>query len=320
MIRFASLLLSCVLIGQASAQTPPQIGYLGSETPEVFASRLASFRKGLASTGFEEGRNVTVAYRWANSDNGRLPTLAAELAALKPAVIATPGSIAASLAAKRATLTIPIVFETGADPVRAGLIDSLNRPSGNITGIASLNSAVLGKRIELLRALQPRGRRLGLLVNPSNPVNAKASTDEALDAAAKLGLELRTFEAAREDELDNAFAALAASVDLAVIANESFFNRPELLARLARKYKLAAAHQSPEFARNGGLLSYGGDVDESHRLAGIYAGRILKGDRPGSLPVQQVTRILSAINARTAREIGLQVPPVILSTVDEVID
>jgi putative tryptophan/tyrosine transport system substrate-binding protein len=318
------LLVAAALAGPAAAQAPstlPLVGYLGAESTRVFEERLAWFRKGLAETGFEEGRNVVVEYRWAESDNKRLPALAAELAARKPVVIVAPGSLASALAAKAATSTIPVVFETGADPMIAGLVDSLNRPSGNVTGISSLNSAVLGKRIERLHALVPKARKLGLLVNPTNPVNAQVSTREAAEAAARLGLELRIFAATREEEFDAAFASFVAErMDMVAIANETLFNRPAALARLAVKHAIPVAHQSPEFARAGGLMSYGGDVAESHRLAGVYVGRVLKGERVANLPVQQVTRIVSAVNARAARTLGLAVPPHVMAATDDVFE
>lgn len=332
MHRLAAALLSiAALAGTAAAQSLPNqslpnqslpvVGYLGSETAEVFEGRLASFRDGLAAAAFQEGRNLVIDYRWANSDTARLSALATELVARKPAVLAAPGSLAAALAAKKATSTIPVVFETGADPVRSGLVESLNRPGGNVTGIASLNAAVLGKRIELLRDLQPRGNRLGLLVNAANPVNAEGSTREAREAASRLGLELHVFTASREEQFEAAFEAFKAErMDLVVIANETLFNRPLAFARLAARHGLAVAHQAPEFARAGGLLSYGGDVAQSHRLAGFYVGLILKGQPPSDLPVQQVTRIVSVINARTGRALGLELPPHLLARVDEVVD
>jgi putative ABC transport system substrate-binding protein len=308
-------------VGAIAQSDLPVIGYLGSETPQVFATRVASFKAGLAEDGLVEGRDYVIEYRWAESHNERLPALAAELVARKVKVIATPGSIAASLAAKATTSSVPIVFETGADPVASGLVGSLSRPGGNITGVTSLNAEVLGKRIELLRSLVPAGKTLAVLVNPANPVNQKAAVDDASAAGQRLGLQVRIIGSAREEEFAAGFeAAVRAHADMMVIANETVFNRPERLADLAVKHALPAAHQAPEFARAGGLLSYGGAVTQSHRLAGVYAGRILKGDRPGDLPVQQVTKVQLLVNTRAAKSFGLTVPLDLLSRADEIVE
>jgi putative ABC transport system substrate-binding protein len=314
--------LALLLSAPARAQAPlPVIGYLGSETPDVFASRLGSFRAGLVSQGFEEGRNVAIEYRWAESHNDRLPALAAELVARKVNVIAAPGSVAAALAARRETSSIPIVFETGADPVAAGLVASLSRPGGNVTGVTSLNAEVLGKRIELLRQIVPSARTLAVLVNMSNPINAKASTIDANAAAERLGLKIQFVSAIREEEFAKAFeSAVQARADMLVVANETLFNRPELLARLAMKFALPSAHQSAEFTRAGGLMSYGGAVEQSHRQAGIYVGRVLKGELPANLPVQQVTTVRLLVNARAAKSLGLTIPQDLLLRADEVVD
>jgi putative ABC transport system substrate-binding protein len=299
----------------------PTVGYLGGETPEIFASRLAAFRAGLASLGFEEGRNVIIDYVWAQGRNERLPGLAADLVARNVKVLATPGSLAAALAAKAATTTIPIVFETGADPIAAGLVANLNRPGGNITGVTSLNAEVGPKRLELLRELVPSAKSVALLVNPTNPHNAEATIGGMTAAAQALGLQLRILNASREAELEPAFVAVAAKqAELLTIANETFFNRPLQLAALAVKHAVPTAHQSPEFARAGGLMSYGGSVAESHRQAGVYVGRVLKGERPGDLPVQQVTKVEFLINTRSAKALGLTVPVSLLSRADEVVE
>jgi putative ABC transport system substrate-binding protein len=304
----------------AAAQTAlPVIGYLGSETPDVFQTRVNSFKAGLASGGFEEGRNLRIEYRWAESHNARLPSLAAELVARNVAVIAAPGSLAAARAAKAATSFIPIVFETGADPIAGGLVASFNHPGGNVTVVSSLNAAVVPKG--LLRQLVPSARVVALLANPSNAPNAGPTIQEATAAAESLGLRLQLFQASREEEFAPAFEAMAqAGMDMVVIANEPLFNRPAAFAALARRYRLPTAHQSPEFARAGGLLSYGGDVSESHRLAGVYVARVLKGDRPATLPVQQVTNLVLSINLPAARSLGLTVPMHLLAAAEEVIE
>lgn len=307
---------------RAVAQTAlPRVGYLGSETPQVFASRLVSFKAGLGDVGLAEGRDLAILYRWAESHNERLPTLAAELVSEGVKVIAAPGSVAAALAAKAATSTVPIVFETGADPVSSGLVESLSRPGGNVTGVSSLNAEVLGKRIELLRTLVPAAKVMALLTNPSNPVNQKASVADAEAAALRLGLKLLKVSAVREKDFATAFeAAKQGGADMLAIANETLFNRPEELAHLAVRFSLPTAHQSPEFSRAGGLMSYGGAVAQSHRLAGAYVGRILKGERPRDLPVQQVTNVVFLVNSRAAKSLGLAIPMDLLSRADEVLE
>ena len=299
----------------------PTVGYLGAESPDVFATRLAAFRSGLQSLGFEEGRTVVIDYAWAQGRNDRLPPLAAELVARGPRAIATPGSLAAALAAKAATRTIPIVFETGADPVAAGLVANLNRPGGNVTGVTSLNAEVGPKRLQLLRELVPSARTAALLVNPTNPRNAEATTSTMTAAANALGLQLRLLSASREEDFAPAFAAVAAGqADMLTIANDTFFNRPQQMAALAVKYGVPTAHQSPEFAEAGGLISYGGSVADSHRQAGIYVGRVLKGEEPGDLPVQRATKVEFLINLRSAKALGLAVPGHLLSGANEVIE
>ncbi len=317
---FGLLAASAVGPARLHAQAAlPVVGYLGSESPQVFASRLAAFRSGLASTGFEEGRNVTIDYVWADSRNERLPALAAELVARNVRVIAAPGSLASALAAKAATTTIPIVFETGADPVATGLVANLNRPGGNLTGVTSLNAEVGPKRLELLRELVPSATSAAVLVNPTNPRNTAATVASMTAAARTLGLELRILNASREEDFEPAFAA-ASRAGMLTIANETFFNRPLPLAALSVKHAVPTAHQSREFALTGGLMSYGGIVADSHRQAGVYVGRVLKGEKPADLPVQQATRVEFLINMRTAKALGLAVPVQLLSRADEVIE
>jgi len=307
----------------ARAQQPavPTIGYLGAESPTRFASRLQAFREGLRTTGYRESENVTIEYRWAEGHNDRLPALAAELARREVAVIAAPGSVTSALAAKAATSTIPIVFEMGADPVAIGVVDSLSRPSRNITGVTSLNAEVAPKRLELLHELIPTASHVGLLVNPTNPQNAAVTTRDLQAAARKLGGELHVMQASTEGEFEDVFAALARLQAPLVIANETFFaNRSEQLAAVALRHSLPAAHQSREFAVAGGLLGYGGSVAESHRQAGVYVGRILHGEKPADLPVQQVTKVEMFVNLRTAKAFGLDVPLSFLGRADEVFE
>jgi putative ABC transport system substrate-binding protein len=309
-------------LASAAQQTMPVVGYLGAESPTLFATRLQAFHDGLARTGLSEGRNLTIEYRWAEGDNSRLPALAAELVGRKVAVLATPGSLAAALAAKKATTTIPVVFETGADPIVAGLVDNLRKPGGNITGVTSLNAAVGAKRLELLHELVPSRRTFALLVNPSNPKNAEETTADLTAAAKTLGCELQVLRASTETEIEQAFAGLSkGQAGGLVIANETFFaNRSEFIAALAGRYSVPTVHQSPEFARAGGLMSYGGSVIESHGQAGAYVGRILKGEKPGDLPVVQVTKVQMIINMKAAKALGVDVPLSMTGRADEMIE
>lgn len=316
----AAILSPLTARGQSAATLT--IGYLGSESPALFASRLRAFHQGLNSTGLAEGRGVAIEYRWAEGRNERLPALAAELVKAKVDVIAAPGSLASALAAKAATATVPVVFETGADPIAAGLVSSLNRPGGNVTGVTSLNAMVGPKRLELLRELIPNSKLFALLVNQTNPRNAEA-TSSSLQAAAKaLNLDLKVLNAATEAELEKAFAQLKElRVSGLVIANDTFFaNRSELLASLVQRHAIAAAHQSPEFATTGGLMSYGGDVMESHRQSGVYTGRVLKGEKPADLPVQQVTKVQMVLNLKAAKALGLTIPLSMSGRADELIE
>jgi putative ABC transport system substrate-binding protein len=300
----------------------PVIGYLGSESPHLFAGRLRAFLNGLRTTGYDEDRNVAIEYRWAEGRNDQLPALASELVRRGVTVIAAPGSLAAALAAKAATTTIPVVFETGADPVAAGLVASLDRPGGNLTGVTSLNAQVGPKRLQLLHELVPKAEAIALLVNPTNPKNAEATTKDLQAAAGTRGLKLYVLDAATESDLDATFPKLRAlKVGGLVIANETFFaNRSEQLAALSVRYGVPTAHQSREFAVAGGLLAYGGNTKESHGQAGVYTGRVLKGEKPADLPVQQVTKVEFVVNLKTAKLLGLTVPPSLLAGADEVIE
>jgi putative tryptophan/tyrosine transport system substrate-binding protein len=309
-------------LAAGAQQTMPVVGYLGAESPELFATRLAAFRQGLRASGYEEGRNVAIEYRWAEGHNDRLPDLAADLVKRHVTVLAAPGSVAAALAAKAATMTIPIVFEMGADPIAVGLVDSLSRPSGNVTGVTSLNAQVAPKRLEMLHELLPQAKVFSLLVNPTNPKNA-AETSASLQAAAHtLGLDLHVFNAAGEGDFDIAFAALAKLPAAGlVIANETFFaNRSERLAALATRYAMPAVHQSREFVLAGGLMSYGGSIKQSHTVAGAYTGRILAGAKPADLPVQQVTKVEMAVNLKAAKALGIAFPASLLALSDDVIE
>ncbi|MGB8577626.1 MAG: ABC transporter substrate-binding protein [Pseudolabrys sp.] len=308
----------------ARAQQPamPVIGYLGSETPDLFASRLSAFREGLSATGYDEGRNVTIEYRWANGQTDQLAALAADLVRRQVTVIATPGSGAAALAAKTATTTIPVVFEAGVDPVAVGLVRSLNRPEGNITGITSMNIEFNPKRLELLHELVPEAKSFAVLVNPTNPVSANAAMKDLEGPSRALGLQLHVLNASADREIESVFAKLAQlKVGGLIIAADTFFhNRAQRLAALTLKHAVPAVLAVREFAVAGGLVSYGGSIRETHRQAGIYTGRILKGEKPADLPVQQVTKVELYINLKTAKTLGLTVPNTLVGRADEVIE
>jgi putative ABC transport system substrate-binding protein len=298
------------------------VGYLGSDNAELFAARLTAFRDGLAAAGYEEGRNVGIEFRWADGQNDRFPGLAADLVHLQVNVIATPGSTPATLAAKAATATIPIVFAVGADPVRLGLVSSLSRPGGNVTGATSLNIEVGPKRLELVKELVPNASIVGLLVNPTNPALAESLSRDAQTAARSMDLQIHVLPASDERGFDQAFASLASlRAGAIVIGNDAFFisqSRP--LAALAVRYSVPAIHQSRAFAAAGGLVSYGGSVTEAHSLAGTYVGRILKGERPADLPVVQSTKLELIVNLRAAKTLNLVIPPTLLARADEVIE
>jgi len=306
--------------GQQSAM--PVVGYLGIETPELYASRLRAFREGLGSTGYEEGRNVVIDYRWAEGHNDRLPALAADLVRHQVAVIAAPGGLPGALAAKAATSTIPIVFEMGADPVASGLVASLNNPGGNITGATSLSGEVSPKRLELLHEVVPAATLFGLLVNPTNPANAQPSIKLVKAAADTLGLQLQILDASTERDFDAAFATLGSlNAGGMVISNDTFYvTREKQLAAVSIRYAIPAVAQSREFAVAGGLMSYSGSFAETHRQAGIYTGRILKGEKPSNLPVVRSTQVELFINLKTAKKLGLTMPLSILGRADEVIE
>jgi putative ABC transport system substrate-binding protein len=313
--------LAWPLAARAQTARLPVIGYLGSETAMLFARRLGAFRRGLGTTGFEEGRNVSIEYRWAEGHNDRLPALAADLVRRQVNIIATPGSVVAALAAKTATATIPIVFEIGVDPVAAGLVASLSRPGGNITGVTSLNTEVGAKRLELLHELIPQGRTFALMVNPTNPKNAETAARDFRDAARSRRLDAHVLHASGESDFAAVFERLAdLRVQGLVIANDTAFFRVEPLATLALRHKLPTVHQSREFAVAGGLMGYGASPAEGHGQAGIYTGRILKGERPANLPVYQATKFELVLNLKTANRLGLVVPSTILVRADEVIE
>jgi putative ABC transport system substrate-binding protein len=308
----------------ARAQQPamPVIGFLGSESPDLFAGRLRAFRQGLSETGYVEGRNVAVEYRWAEGQYDRSPALAADLVRRQVAVIATIGGTPAALAAKAATTRIPIVFQIGIDPVQVGLVASLARPGGNITGVTTLAVEVGPKRLELLREVVPTATIIALLINPTNPTLAETLSKDLQAVARTLGLQLHVLHASTERDFDRVFATLVQlRAGALVIGTDAFFNsRSEQLAALSLRHVVPAIYQYPEFAAAGGLMSYGSSYADAHRLAGIYTGRILKGDKPADLPVQQATKVELIINLKTAKALGLTVPLSLLGRADEVIE
>ena len=299
----------------------PVIGYLGAESPDRYASRLAAFKRGLAELNFVEGRNVAIEYRWANGDNARLPSLAAELVQRRVDVLVAPGSVPAGLAAKKATATIPIVFLVGVDPVGLGLVRGMSHPGGNATGVTSLNTETGPKRLQLLRELVPGMKSFAILVNPTNPKTGENVVNDLQVAAHAQRLQLKIVTASSEQDLPVVFENLARDrIDGLIIANDTFFlTRAKELGALALRHRIPAIHSAPEFVDAGGLMSYSGSYEESHRIVGIYAGRLLRGERPTDLPVQQPSKMELAINARTGKALGLSLPPSALARADRVI-
>ena len=308
----------------ARAQQPaiPVVGFLHTGSPEPFANLVAVFRKGLSETGHVEGQTVAIEYRWAQNDYKRLPELAADLVRRRVAVIATPIGMEAALAAKAATTTIPIVFSVGTDPVQTGLVASLNRPGGNITGIANLTAELTGKRLGLLHELLPRAARFGVLVNPNNPVTTRSAVADAQPAAAAIGRQIEVVSAGTDRDIDTAFATLVQTRTDALLVNADplFVGRRVQVTTLAARHVLPTIYPVREFADAGGLMSYGPSNAERYRQVGIYTGRILKGEKPADLPVMQPTKLEFIINLPTARVLGLDMPPMLLARADEVIE
>jgi len=310
------------LAARAQQQAMPVIGFLGSASPDRWAGRMRAFHQGLSETGYAEGRNVAIEYRWAEGQNDRLGPLAAELVGRQVTVIVTPGSTPAALAAKGATTTIPIVFEVASDPVELGLVTSLARPGGNITGVTSLNAEVGPKRLELLHELVPTATVVGLLVNPTNPNLAELTTKNLHAAARSLGLKMHILHASADRDFDTVFATLnQLRAGALVIGTDPFFSsRLEQLATLTARHAVPTVYQFREFTAAGGLMSYGGSLTDTFRAAGVYTGRILKGDKPADLPVQRTTKVELFLNLRTAKVLGLEVPRTLIARADEVIE
>jgi putative ABC transport system substrate-binding protein len=306
---------------RAQQSAMPVLGFVNVASARSFVRPLSAFLKGLGETGYVDGQNVVIEYRWAEGGNERLPSLVADLVQRKVNVIAAT-STPAAIVAKAATTTIPIVFTTADDPVRLGLVASLNRPGGNVTGATQATVEVAPKQLQLLHELVPKARVMALLVNPAIPTLADSST-RALQAAARtLGLNLHVLNASTEGEFDGVFAKLIQlRAGGLVIGSDPFFtSRTEQLAALAVHHAVPAVYHWREFAVAGGLVSYGAAVTDVYRLAGNYTGRILKGDKPADLPVQQVTKVEMHINQKTAKALGLTVPQALLSRADDVIE
>jgi len=306
---FGGTVAALPLAARAQQPAMPVIGFLSNASPDLFAIRLRAFRQGLGEAGYAEGRNVAVEFRWAENQNDRLPALAADLVHRQVAVIVAPG-IPSALAAKAATTTIPIVFEVSPDPVGVGLVASLARPGGNLTGVTNLNAELGPKRLELLHELVPTATMIALLVNPTNPTGVEAFLRGLQPTARALGLHLHIVHASTEHDFDTLFTTLVQlRAGALVIMPDIFFNaRREQLATLAVRHAVPAIYQYREFAAAGGLMSYGTSDTEYYGLFGTYAGRILKGDKPADLPVQQVTKVELFINLKTATMLGLTIP------------
>jgi putative tryptophan/tyrosine transport system substrate-binding protein len=320
------------LLGGAAAAWPfaargqqavmPVIGFLSSASPDVYGIRLRAFHQGLKETGYIEGQNVVIEYRWAEGQNDRLPALVGELVHRQVSVIAAAGGTPGAVAAKNATATIPIVFGVAVDPVQVGLVASLNRPGGNLTGVTNLNVEVAPKRLELLHEVVPSATSVALLVNPTSPSIAEPFSRVTQAAATALGLQLHVLQARSESDFDTVFARLLqVRAGGLVIMPDVFFNaRSDQLAALTLRYAVPAVYHYREFVAAGGLMSYGSNETDYYRLVGVYVGRILKGEKPGDLPVQRSTKVDLIINLKTAKAVGATVPLPLLGRVDEVIE
>jgi ABC-type uncharacterized transport system substrate-binding protein len=310
------------LAARAQQLALPVIGLLDSRSPEALTDRLRGFRQGLKDTGYVEGENVAIEFRWAENQLDRLPVLAAELVRRQVAVIATSGGPAVAFAAKAATTTIPVVFAVAEDPVRLGLVASLARPSGNLTGINFLTGELAAKRLELVRELVPGATRVAVLVNPANATNTETTVRDVEPAARAMGLQIQILNASTSREIDAAFATLVRErPDALFVGNDAFFNARRIqLVLLAGRHGLPAIYWDREFAEAGGLMTYGSNIVDVYRQVGVYAGRILKGAKPADLPVVQASKFELVINAQTARMLGLTVPDKLLVAADEVIE
>ena len=310
------------LVARAQQPTMPVIGFLDSRPADTMLDRLRAFRQGLKDTGYVEGENVTIEYRWAEGQNDRLPALAAELVRRPVAVLAAPGSANLALAAKGATTTIPIVFAVGEDPVRLGLVASLARPGSNLTGLNFFNTELAAKRLGLLRELVPAATRVAVLVNPADATNTETTLRDVQSAARDMGLQIQVLNAGTSREIDAAFATFGRErPDVLFVDGNAFFNsRRVQLVHMATRQAVPATYGARVYPDIGGLMSYGTDITDAYRQVGLYTGRILKGAKPADLPVVQASKFELIINAQTARMLGLTVPDKLLAAADEVIE
>jgi putative ABC transport system substrate-binding protein len=307
----------------ARAQQPamPVIGFLNGASPAVYARELRAFQQGLSETGYVVGQNVTIEYRWADGRDDRLPAMAADLVRRQMSVIAATGGSPSALAAKAATMTIPIVFQIGVDPVDVGLVASLNQPGGNITGATIMGVELGAKRLELLRELVPTATVVAALVNPTSPGAAILSRD-LQSAAQTLGLQVHVLYASTERDFEPVFETLVQlrAGALVIGADPLFNSRSEQLGALTVRHAVPAIYQFREFTAAGGLMSYGATLTDAYHVAGVYTGRVLKGEKPADLPVQQATKVELVINLKTAKVLGLTIPPALLARADELIE
>jgi putative ABC transport system substrate-binding protein len=309
------------LVARAQQPGVPVVGFLSGRSPAESAELVKAFHRGLAETGHIEGRNVVIEFRWADGRYDRLPALATQLVARQVAVIAALGGGVAGLAAKSATSSIPIVFASGGDAVKIGLVASLNRPGGNVTGVNLIFGALGAKRLELLRALIPAAAAIAMLVNPNYP-SAPTEVQDVETAGRNLGLKIGIFNARTESEIEPAFASLGEQkVGGLLVADDPFLqSQRDRLVRLVERHAVPAIYFSRDFADAGGLMSYGPSIVDAYRLVGVYTGRILKGEKPADLPVQQPTKFELVINLKTAKALGIEIPPTLLARADEVIE
>jgi putative ABC transport system substrate-binding protein len=310
------------LAARAQQPTMPVIGFLNGRSPDGYRDRLRAFRQGLKDAGYTEGENVAIEYRWAEGQLDRLPALATDLVRRRTAVIVALGSPDLVSVAKASTTTIPVVFLVGEDPVRLGLVASLARPGGNMTGVNLFNNEITAKRLALLRELLPTAVRVAALVNPTNAAIAETTAKDLETAALAMGLQMQVQQAGTARDIDKAFATFARErTDALFVAGDPFFNgRRVQLAHLASHHRLPATYASRAYPEVGGLMSYGTDVTDAYRQSGIYAGRILKGAKPADLPVVQASKFELVINHQTARMLGIEVPATLLARADEVIE
>jgi putative ABC transport system substrate-binding protein len=309
------------LAARAQQEAMPVVGFLNSRSPDDSADLVAAFRAGLSETGFVENRSVVIEYRWAEDQYDRLPMLAADLVAHRVAAIAATGGTPAALAAQAATSKIPIAFLTGTDPVQLGLVKSLNRPDGNLTGVAVLNNTLAPKQLQLLRELAPKVKLVAFLTNPKNPIT-KSNTRDVQTAAGTTGQQILILSAGNDSDLDSAFAALVQQkAEALLVQSDPLFNaRADKIVALATRYAIPAIYPWRDFAAAGGLMSYGTDLADAYRLVGVYTGKILKGAKLTDLPVQQLVKVQLVINLRTAKALGVTVPNTLIGRADEVIE